>query len=225
MSGSDNNPMSGSVTTLQPDELVLAGIVALTDDPVSGWTGGFVEQNNFITPQPPRAPSTHTGADLLASLPGSYSTSVTFGGKKGRWRGQIVAFNPSPAVSVRVTNGTFAFGTQPPDVWLAPQSTLVINDGQVVENFLCRVSPFTDGASSWSVDPLTNGPDQIQAQWSTTSDTGPWTGLAAYDSDFSLATAIPAGDTVTFWFRIRTPVTTSSYNNHAAGVTITAEAN
>lgn len=224
-SGSDVAPQTGSVTTLVPDERVVAGIVALTDEPVSGWTGGFAQIQNFVTGQPPRAPSTHTAADRLATAPGTYSSSVNIAGRKARWRGQIVALNPTPAVSVRVTNGTFSFGTQPPDIWLTPESTLVINDGRVTENFLCRVSPFTDGVNVWTVDPTINGPDQIQAQWSTTGSSGTWTGLAAYDTDFILATGVAAGDTVVFHFRIRTPASTSSFNNHAAGVTITAEAN
>ncbi len=224
-SGSSTTPMTGSVTTLQPDEMVVAGLVVLTDDPLSSPTGGFVEQQSFVNSTPPRAHATYVGADLLANTPGSYSTSVTIGGRKARWRGQIAAFNPTPAISVRVTNGTFAFGTQPPDIWLFPESTLVINDGRVAEDFLCRVSPFTDGVNVWALDPATNGPDQIQAQWSIASASGPWTGLAAYDTDFGLTTAVAMTDTVLFWFRIRTPITTSSFNNHAAGLTITAEAN
>lgn len=223
-SGSDTLPTTASVTTLQPDELLVAGLIVLTDDPVTGWTGGFVEHHNFVTSQPPRAPSTHAGADLVAASVGSYATSTVIGGRKARWRMQLAAFSPAAPISVLVSNGTFAFGTQPANLWLPPQSTLVINDGEVVENFLCRVSPFTDGANVWAVDPATNGPDQIQAQWSTTGATGPWIDLAAYGVDFNLATAVPAGDTVNFWFRIRTPSTTSSYNTHAAGVTITAEA-
>jgi hypothetical protein len=199
-SGSDTRPLTASVTTLQAYEMVLAGIVVLTDDPVSGWSGGFDEIANFTTSQPPRAPSTHAAADLLAGTPGTHSTAVTIAGRKARWRGQIAAFNPAPAMSIRVISGTFSFGTQPPDTWLSPESTLVINDGQVTENFLCRLSPFTDGANVW-------------------------TAVAAYDSDFSLSTGVARGDTVVFWFRLRTPVTTLSYSNHAAGVTITAEAN
>jgi hypothetical protein len=224
-SGSDQTPTTGSVTTLQSGEVLVAGLVALTDDPVSGWTSGFAEHHNFINSTPPRASATYVGADLLAGVPGSYGTSVSIGGRKARWRGQIAALSPTPAISVAVTNGTFAFGTQPPDVWLAPASSLVINDGQVTENFLCRVSPFTDGTNTWAVDPATNGPDQIQIQWSTTDSLGPWTGLAVYDTDFSLATAVATGDTVYLWLRIRTPSTTSSFNNHGAGLTITAEAN
>jgi len=224
-SGSDTRPATGSVTTLQANEMVVAGVVALTDDPVSGWTGGFAEIANFINSQPPRAPSTHAAAELLAGTPATHSTSVTIAGRKARWRGQIAAFNPTPTVSLRVTSGTFSFGTQPPDIWLPPESTLVINDGQVTENFLCRVSILTDGVNVWTLDPFTNGPDQVQVQWSTAGVAGPWTALAAYDSDFSLSTGVAAGDTVVFWCRLRTPVTTSSYSDHAAGVTITAEAN
>lgn len=224
-SGNSNAPTTGSVTTLLANEVVVAGIVAMSDFPLAGWTGGFAQRHNFMNTRPPASTSAYGGADQIAALPGNYATSTSFGGKKGRWRGQVAAFNPASPVSVLVTNGALAFGTQPIDTWLAPESTLVINDGQVTENFLCRVSPFTDGTNTWAVNPATNGADQIQAEWSTAGAAGPWTGLAAYNSDFNLATAVVVGDTVTFWFRIRTPLSTSSFNSHAAGVTITAEAN
>lgn len=224
-SGNSNAPTTGSVATVVANELLVGGIVAFSDGLMSGWSGGFVQRHNFINTRPPAATAAYAGADRVAATPGSYASSVTFGGKKGRWRGQIAAFNPTPPVSVLVTNGALAFGTQPTDTWLVPESTLVINDGQVTENFLCRVSPFTDGVNVWAVDPSTNGADQIQAEWSTAGAAGPWTGLSVYNSDFNLATAVVVGDTVTFWFRIRTPLSTSSFNTHSAGVTITAVAN
>jgi hypothetical protein len=223
-SGNSTSPTTGAVTTLLPNELLVAGFVALVDVLASGWTNGFVQRHNFLNVRQPAALAAYTGADRAAGTPGSYATSVTFGGQKVRWRGQVAAFNATPPVSVLVTNGTLAFGTEPPDVWLTPKSTLVINDGRVTENLLCRVSPFTDGVSTWAVSPSTNGPDQIQAQWSTAGATGPWTGLAAYNTDFTLATAVLARDTVRFWFRIRTPVTSTSFNTHSAGITITATA-
>lgn len=224
-SGNTNSPFTGNVTTTLANELLVAGITARTTTPVTAWSNGFVARYNFANSQPPNSPSSYAGADRVAATAGSYGTSVTFPGGNVRWRAQIVAFNPTPPISVLVTNGAFAFGTEPANTWLAPESTLVINDGKVTENFLCRVSPFSDGVNIWAVNPATNGANQIQAEWSTSGASGPWTGLTAYNADFSLATAVAVGDSVTFWFRIRTPVSTSSFNTHSAGVTITAEAN
>jgi len=124
-SGSSNDASTGALTTVLPDEVIVAGLVVTSDDPVSDWSGGFVERNNFVSTQPPRAAATYLGGDLVATAPGSYGTSVTFGGKKAKWIGQVVSFNPTPSISVFVTNANLAFGTEPVNTWVAPQNTVI----------------------------------------------------------------------------------------------------
>ncbi len=126
-------------------------------------------------------------------------------------------------LSVLVSDSTFAFGTSLPNTWLAPQTSVITNDGTVAENFLGRISQFTDGANSWDIDASSNGADTARAQWSTTSQDGPWTDISAYDTDFTIATNVAVSDSATFWFRIQTPVGTSSYDEHSSTLTVTAQ--
>ena len=128
-------------------------------------------------------------------------------------------------LSVSVSNPLFAFGSVSAGQWLSPDSSLIVNDGSVAEDFTGQISPFTDGTNTWAVDAASNGADSVRAQWSTTSNTGPWSDISAYDTDFGIATGVAADDTVTLWFRLQTPVTTSSYDEHASTLTITVTQN
>jgi hypothetical protein len=126
-------------------------------------------------------------------------------------------------VSVSVSDSTFAFGTNLLNTWLTPQTSVIINDGAAAENFLGRISQFTDGSNTWGISESANGDDTTRAQWSTTSQDGPWTDISAYDTDFTIATNVAVSDSLTFWFRIQTPVGTSSYDEHSSTLTVTAQ--
>ncbi|NIM06568.1 MAG: hypothetical protein GTN65_13370, partial [Armatimonadetes bacterium] len=41
-------------------------------------------------------------------------------------------------LSVRLSDSSFAFGTNLLDVWLTPQTSVIANDGAVAENFVGR---------------------------------------------------------------------------------------
>jgi hypothetical protein len=97
------------------------------------------------------------------------------------------------------------------------------NDGNVAEDFVGEISQFTEGGYLWDISSTINGADTIRAQWSTTSETGPWTDISAYDAIFNIATNVAVNDSVVFWFRIQTPTTTSSYNEHSSTLTVTAQ--
>lgn len=126
-------------------------------------------------------------------------------------------------LSVLVSDSTFAFGTNVLNTWVTPQTSVIINDGAVAENFVGRISQFTDGTNAWGISASTNGSDTTRAQWSTTSETGPWTDISAYDTDFTMATNVTVNDSVDFWFRIQTPLSTSSYDEHSSTLTVTAQ--
>jgi len=129
----------------------------------------------------------------------------------------------APTISVLARNTTFSFGVTLLDSWLSPQSSVIVNDGSVSEKFVAQVSQFTDGTDLWGISDVGNGADVIKAQWSTTSDTGPWTDISAYDTDFTVSTNVAASDSVTIWFRIETPTTTSSFSEYSSTLTVTAE--
>jgi len=127
-------------------------------------------------------------------------------------------------LSVAIDNSDFAFGLIPANQWLTPESSLVINNGTLAENFLGQISQFTDGSNTWEIDATTNGADSIRAQWSTVSDAGPWTDISTYGANFTFATNVAVSDTVTIWFRIQSPVTTSSAGQYSSSFSVTAEA-
>jgi hypothetical protein len=148
------------------------------------------------------------------------------------WDGQMMLYskgftnplNPCfETISVSVSNSTFAFSTNPLNTWLTPQTSVITNDGTVAENFVGSISQFTDGPNTWGISSSANGDDMVRAQWSTTSETGPWTDISAYDTDFTIATNVAGNDSVNFWFRIQTPTSTSSYNEHSSTLTVTAQ--
>jgi hypothetical protein len=134
-----------------------------------------------------------------------------------------VVIDFASTLSVLVSDSTFAFGTNPLDAWLTPETSVITNDGGVAENFVGSISQFTDGASTWEMSTSANGTDTIRAQWSIISETGPWADISAYDTDFTIATNVAVNDSVTFWFRIQTPIMTSSYNQHSSTLTVTAQ--
>lgn len=126
-------------------------------------------------------------------------------------------------ISVAVSNSTFPFGTRLLNSWLSPDSSFITNDGTGAETFKGKISQFTTGSNNWAVSATANGADSVRAQWSTTSNTGPWTDISAYDTDFTIATGVAVNDSVTFWFQIETPTSTSSYNQYSSTLTVTAE--
>ena len=125
-------------------------------------------------------------------------------------------------ISVLVSDNTFAFGVSLLNDWLVPQTSILVNDGAVAENFVGQISQFTDGSNVWEISPTANGADSIRAQWSTQSDSGSWNNISAYAADFTIAANVASGDSIVFWFRIQTPVSTSSYNQHSSAFTVTA---
>jgi len=153
---------------------------------------------------------------------GLQSMTWTFTGA-ANWCASVVFLTPGPVISVLVSNSTFSFGTQPLNTWLTPQTSVITNDGTLAENFIGRISQFTDGSNTWGISASANGADIIRAQWSTTSETGPWTDISAYDTDFTIATNVAVDGSVNFWFRIQTPTSTSSYNEHSSTLTVTAQ--
>lgn len=126
------------------------------------------------------------------------------------------------SLSVALSNAAFAFGTRPLDTWLAAQNTVITNDGLAQENIYGNLSQFVSGGFVWGISPTANGPDVCRAQWSTVSDAGPWNDVAAYGSEFLITATLAPGASVTFYFRIQTPTSTSSYLQYACTLTVRA---
>jgi hypothetical protein len=220
--GTGTSVSSGSINTTSANEAIIAGLVINegTNFGNASWTNSFTEQNDFSNGGQASFQSSYAGADRIVSATGTYSTTATAAASDD-WRGQIASFKLE--VAVTVNNSTFHFGTQPLNSWLSPDSTFVINDGTVAESFIGSISSFTDGTNNWQISPSGNGSDRIRAQWSITGSTGPWNNISAYDTDFTIATNVAADDSVTFWLRIQTPTSTTSYDEFSSTLTVTAQ--
>ncbi len=132
-------------------------------------------------------------------------------------------FQIGDVLSVASSTGTFAFGTQPLNAWLTPQSSVITNDGTETEAIVAQLSTLSAGANTWTLSTSVNGADQTRAQWSTTSSTGPWTDVTAYGSNFTISSTLGAGGTVTLWVRIQTPTTSASLGPYSSNLTLTAQ--
>jgi len=126
-------------------------------------------------------------------------------------------------ISVVVSKSAFSFGVQPLSTWLSAQITLVANDGTWPENIYGKLSRFVSGAFAWTISGASNGPDRCRAQWSTASSAGPWNDIATYDSEFLITGNLEVANSLTLYFRIQTPTSTSSYNEYASNLTVRAE--
>ena len=89
--GSSKSVSSGSVTTTQPNSLLIAGLVARQGVSLTSWTNGFTEQNDF-TQGAGGAVTVFAAGDRIVSSAGTYSTTA-ISDASGQWRGQIVAFH------------------------------------------------------------------------------------------------------------------------------------
>ncbi|MGH3053494.1 MAG: hypothetical protein ACRDL7_00775, partial [Gaiellaceae bacterium] len=126
-------------------------------------------------------------------------------------------------LSVSVNNSVFAFGTQPLNTWLTAQSSLISNDSQGTEDVVVQISTLTAGANTWTLSAAGNGADQVRAQWSTTSSSGPWTDISAYGSNFTVASSLASSGSVTLYMRIQTPTSSSSLGAYSSTLTVTAQ--
>jgi len=83
---------SGSLTTSQPNELVIAALVAQqgTNFANASWTNSFTEEQDF-TAGGGGGVTVFAGADRITTSTSTYSTTAT-SNASGNWRGQIVAF-------------------------------------------------------------------------------------------------------------------------------------
>jgi hypothetical protein len=124
--------------------------------------------------------------------------------------------------SVSASNGSFAFGTQLANAWLTPQSSVLTNDGNIDADLVGQITTFTSGGNTWTIDPGANGVNALRAQWSTTGASGPWNDIGAYDSDFTIASDVALGGSVTVWVRIQTPTSTAAYTEYASTLKVFA---
>jgi hypothetical protein len=157
---------------------------------------------------------------------GSWGSVTELENSSGETKNQPFAFlwdRDVVLLGVSVDQQMFSFGTRPLDTWLPAQASTILNTGNRAENIKGEISAFTDGSNAWTLSAAANGANQVRAQWSTTSASGPWTDISAYDSPFTIGTNVARDASVTLWVRIQTPTSTGSYLEHSSTLSISAE--
>lgn len=101
--GTSSSPSSGSVTTTNANNLLIAGVTTNANTSFSAWSDSFTERNDFANGGAPGSRSTYGGADRNVTATGTYSTIAT-AGASGAWRGQIAAFKEPTANPVLTQN-------------------------------------------------------------------------------------------------------------------------
>jgi len=161
--GSSTTLNSGSVTTTNANDLIIAGGFSLTNTAFGAWTSSFTgQQSNQSNVGGTKV--AFGGADRIVNATGTYSTTVPVG--NASWRGQIAAFKIIPPVfSVDIVDGSGVSVASP----TIAMSTKVIN-------FKCGTSTGTFGIST----------QKIRVNNTTPADSNGWTlGLAANTSNWS----------------------------------------
>jgi hypothetical protein len=92
--GTSTSPSSGSVTTTQANELLIAGMIIRAATSFSGWTNSFTEQFDFQYQVGQTYVRTYAGADRVVTATDTYSTTATTTVSEA-WRGQIATFRKS----------------------------------------------------------------------------------------------------------------------------------
>ncbi len=129
---------------------------------VAGDVDGGAATANFITRR-------WSGSAWSTTTAGSRTATTT----QITSQSTLGDFQVGNILSVAASNSVFAFGTEPLNTWLTPQSSVITNDGTETEAIVARISTFAAGANTWALSATANGADQARAQWSVTSSTGP----------------------------------------------------
>ena len=136
--GSTSPASSGSVTTTQGDDLLIAGITVNTSTALSAWTNSFTQEENMTIGGGTKV--AYGGADHIVTTTGTYSTAATSG--NAAWRGQIAAFKEATPVSltVDVVDGSGVSVSSPS-----------VSMGSASRSFSCQTVTGTLGASTQKI--------------------------------------------------------------------------
>ncbi len=111
LTGTSKTPSSGSITTTQATELLIAGVVIQGQTSFSLWTNSFTEEFDFQnTTGSSGSRCSYAGADRIVAATGTYSTTATTTAS-GAWRGQIATFKGLPGCTGAAMGDSQGSGT------------------------------------------------------------------------------------------------------------------
>lgn len=103
--GSGTSASSGTVTTTNANDLLIAGVTIGANTSITAWSNSFTAENNFANGGSTSSRGTYGASDKTVTSTGSYSTTSTAG--SGSWVGQIAAFKMVPPVlSTDIVDGS-----------------------------------------------------------------------------------------------------------------------
>ena len=136
--GTSATPSSGSVTTTNANDLLVAGATIVANTSFTAWTNSFTQVNTFTNGGSTSLRTTYGSASRIVTATGAYSTVGT-AGASGAWIGQIAAFKMIPPIlSADIVNGAGGSSVS------SPSATL----GAVTKSFVCQTATGTLGVST-----------------------------------------------------------------------------
>jgi hypothetical protein len=185
--GSTNPASSGTVTTNNASDLLLAAVACDTSCGVDTgtWSNTFTKE---IGAQSGGKPSTRiavASADLSVSSAGSYSTTDSY--NSGNWHGQIVAFKIAPTV---------IFGGDIVDGSGGSVSSPSVAMTTALSSFACQTSTGTLGTSTQKIR-ITNTDPSRSLGWTLTigASTSNWNDSSGHTYAYNNSAGSPAGCT------------------------------
>jgi len=185
-SGTTSPASSGTLTSNNTNDLLLAGIVSDASSGISSWANSFTQETGGTAGGNPAHRTSYASADLSVSSTSSYSTTATVGGGSN-WRGQIAAFKiaPAPVFSGDIVDGS---GTSVSSPSITMTSTAI--------GFSCQTVTGTLGTSSQKIR-ITNTTPADNNGWNLTigASSSNWSDGAGHSYAYNNSAGSPAGCT------------------------------
>ncbi len=166
-------------------------------------------------------------ADCIASgydtaLASMNKTTNSHVGNPGVYSTNICVTSAAPVVSISISDGVINYGYMELNASSTNASDVqVITVGTGPANLHIKSTNFTEGAHTWTLGDV-NGADQVKFEFS--KDNASYSTFSAPDVLYSLDANVPASETRDLYLRLTTPLTTLSYNQFDAVITVVASA-
>ena len=156
---------------------------------------------------------------VLASMNKTTNSHV---GNPGIYPTNVCVTSAAPVVSISISDGVINYGYMELNASSTNASDVqVIAVGTGPANLHIKSTNFTEGTHTWALGSA-NGADQVKFEFS--KDNSNYSTFSAADVLYSFDSNVPASETRNLYLRLTTPLTTLSYNQFDAVITVVASA-
>lgn len=184
--GTTSPGSSGTVTTNNANDLLVASLMSDTNTAIGAWTNSFTQETQGTVGGNPSKRIAYAGADNSVSTTGSYSTSPPVASGTN-WRGQIAAFKiaPPPVFSVDIVDGSGS-----------PVASPSVSMSNIVAGFSCQTTSGSLGISTQKIR-VTNTTPANSNGWTLTigASSSNWSDGNGHSYSYNDSTGSPAGCT------------------------------